>query len=215
MISIETLVFNIFEENTYILHDETKECVIIDPGCYKPEEEHFLQEFITKKSLKPVALLNTHCHIDHILGNHFVKNTFGIPLHIPKDEESNLNSVKTYGSFYGFAKYKEIKADKLIDPDQVIKFGDSELTALFVPGHTKGHMVFVNENEKFCIGGDVLFNGSIGRTDLPGGDFDTLIDSIHKKLFSLDDATIVYPGHGPTTTIGNEKKSNPFCAIQP
>ena len=214
MISIETLVFNIFEENTYILHDETKECVIIDPGCYKEDEEKYLLEFISNKTLKPVALLNTHCHIDHILGNHFVKNTFGIPLHIPFNEVNNLNSVKNYGSFYGFSNYKEVKADDLIEADQVIRFGESELKALYVPGHTEGHMVFVNEQEKFCIGGDVLFNGSIGRTDLPGGDFDTIIKSIHNTLFTLDDNTVVYPGHGPTTTIGNEKKSNPFCAIQ-
>jgi glyoxylase-like metal-dependent hydrolase (beta-lactamase superfamily II) len=214
MISIETLVFNIFEENTYILHDETKECIIIDPGCYKEEEENYFQEFIKNKSLKPVALLNTHCHIDHILGNYFIKNTFGIPLHIPVNEVNNLNSVKNYGSFYGFTHYKETKADHLIEAGQTITFGNSELKALYVPGHTEGHMVFVNENERICIGGDVLFNGSIGRTDLPGGNFETIIKSIHDTLFTLHNDTIVYPGHGPTTTIGAEKKTNPFCAIQ-
>lgn len=213
MISIKTLVFNPFAENTYLIYDETQECAIIDPGCYTTEEQDHLKLVVDREGLRPVALLNTHCHIDHVLGNAFVKNTYNISLQIPKDDLGTLEAVPTYASTYGFPNYEHASADKLIEPNEVIKFGNEQLTALFVPGHTKGHVAFVNKKEKLCIGGDVLFDGSIGRTDLPGGNFDVLINSIRSQLFCLPDNTIVYPGHGPTTTIGHEKKTNPYCAI--
>ena len=213
MISIKTLVFNPFDENTYLLYDETKECVIIDPGCYTAEEQDHLLKVIERESLTIVGLLNTHCHIDHVLGNAFVKNSFSLPLQIPEDEEETLAAVPAYAANYGFPEYKHISADQFIKPDQLISFGKTEIKALYVPGHSAGHAAFVNESEKICVGGDVLFEGSIGRTDLPGGDFDLLLKSIREQLFNLPDDTTVYPGHGPTTTIGYEKKSNPFCAI--
>ena len=212
MISIKTLVFNPFSENTYLLYDETKECIIIDPGCYTSEEQDHLNKIIEEESLIVVGLLNTHCHIDHVLGNSFVKKTFSVPLQIPEEDESTLAAVPSYAATYGFPAYEHIEADQLIKPNQIISFGQSEVKALFVPGHTAGHVAFVNETERICVGGDVLFDGSIGRTDLPGGDFDVLIRSIKEQLFNLPDDTIVYPGHGPTTTIGHEKQSNPFCA---
>jgi len=212
MISIKTLVFNPFSENTYLLYDETKECIIIDPGCYTPEEQDHLKNIIDQESLKMVGLLNTHCHIDHVLGNAFVKNTYNLPLQIPVEDEQTLAAVPSYAATYGFPDYEHTDADNFIEPNQTIRFGQSEIKALFVPGHTAGHVAFVNESEKICIGGDVLFDGSIGRTDLPGGNFDVLIKSIREQLFNLPEDTVVYPGHGPTTTIGHEKHSNPFCA---
>ena len=213
MISIKTLVFNPFSENTYLLYDETKECIIIDPGCYTSEEQEHLQKVIERESLTVVGLLNTHCHIDHVLGNAFVKKTYNLSLQIPENEAQTLAAVPGYAANYGFPDYDHIPADAFIEANQIISFGQSELKTLYVPGHSAGHVAFVNESEKICVGGDVLFDGSIGRTDLPGGDFNVLIKSIQVELFNLSDDTIVYPGHGSTTTIGYEKKNNPFCAI--
>jgi hydroxyacylglutathione hydrolase len=214
MISIKTLVFNPFAENTFLVHDETNECVIVDPGCYTTEEQDHLKIVIEREGLKPVHLVNTHCHIDHVLGNAFVKQTYGLPLAIPEGDKETLAAVPTYAATYGFPNYEHIDADKYIKADETISFGNSELKAVFVPGHTKGHIALVSTESKICIGGDVLFDGSIGRTDLPGGDFDTLIRSIREQLFSLPEDTVVYPGHGPTTSIGHEKKTNPFCATE-
>jgi hydroxyacylglutathione hydrolase len=213
MISIKTIVFNPFAENTYLLFDETRECIIIDPGCYTSEEQEHLTKVIERESLIIVGLLNTHCHIDHVLGNAFVKNTFNLPLQIPENEVQTFSAVPGYAANYGFPAYEHATVDQLIKPNELIKFGQSEVGALYVPGHSAGHIAFVNESEKICIGGDVLFNGSIGRTDLPGGNFDILIKSIQEQLFNLPDDTVVYPGHGSTTTIGQEKNDNPFCAI--
>jgi hydroxyacylglutathione hydrolase len=213
MISIKTLVFNPFAENTYLVIGENKECVIVDPGCYTREEQEQLAAVIEQESLKVVGLLNTHCHIDHVLGNAFVKNTYNVSLQIPEGDEQTLAAVPDYAASYGFPEYEHVPADELLKTDQVLSFGTIELKSLFVPGHSAGHMAFVNEEEKICLGGDVLFDNSIGRTDLPGGSFEVLIASIKEKLFKLADDTIVYPGHGPTTTIGREKKNNPFCAI--
>ena len=213
MISIKTIVFNPFAENTYLLFDETKECIIIDPGCYTSEEQEHLSKVIERESLSIVGLLNTHCHIDHVLGNAFVKNTYKLPLQIPENEVQTYSAVPGYAASYGFPDYDHATVDQLIKPSEIIRFGQSELEALYVPGHSAGHVAFVNKSEKICVGGDVLFDGSIGRTDLPGGNFDILIKSIQEQLFNLPDDTVVYPGHGPTTTIGQEKKDNPFCAI--
>ncbi len=214
MISIKTLVFNPFDENTFLVFDETKECLIIDPGCYTSEEQDHLKTVIERESLKPVGLLNTHCHIDHVLGNAFVKNTYNLQLQIPIGDAETLTAVDSYAANYGFPDYSHAVADQFLKTDQIVNFGNSELKILFVPGHTPGHVAFVNETEKICLGGDVLFDDSIGRTDLPGGNYDILINSIREQLFNLSDDTVVYPGHGPTTSIGKEKKTNPFCALE-
>jgi hydroxyacylglutathione hydrolase len=214
MIKIETFTFNPFQENTYVLHDETGECVIIDPGCYEREEQLELSSFIESNKLKVVELLNTHCHIDHVLGNYFVKEKYKVKLAVHKIDEATLKAVKSYSSNYGFVNYTEASVDRYIDEGDQIKFGNSVLDILFVPGHAPGHVAFYNSKENICIGGDVLFAGSIGRTDLPGGNFDTLIKSIQDKIFSLGEATVVYPGHGPETTVGREMRSNPYCALR-
>ncbi len=211
MTEIKYFTFNPFSENTYVLHDtESMEAVIIDPGCYSNEEKEELAAFVSSKKLKVIKLLNTHGHIDHVLGNAWVKEKFGVELYIGSEDAATLRSVETYASVYGFPQYRPAEADHFIKEGDTIMLGNSSMEVLFVPGHAPGHIAFYNKEQNFVINGDCLFRGSIGRTDLPGGDFDTLIRSIRSKLFSLPDETVVYCGHGPETTIGHEKKHNPF-----
>ncbi|MCB0381666.1 MAG: MBL fold metallo-hydrolase [Flavobacteriales bacterium] len=210
MITIQTFVYNGFQENTYILHDETNEAVIIDPGCYSSAEQAELSKYITNNNLKPVKLLNTHCHIDHILGNNYVCSKFNIELYMHELDLPTLHATTEYGHLYGFTVDKSPEPTHFINDGDKITFGNSSLDVLFVPGHAPGHVVFVHHEQKFVINGDVLFRGSIGRTDLPGGDHNTLIRSIKTTMFALPDDFVVHTGHGPTTTIGYEKKYNPF-----
>ena len=210
MLNIHYFTFNGFQENCYILHDKTNECVIIDPGCYSVTEQSLLVSFIEQNNLKPVRLLNTHCHIDHILGNNFVAKKYNLGLEIHKEDLKTLLSTTKYGHLYGFNVDPSPTPSTYIDENTVIKFGNSELETRFTPGHAPGHIVFINHAHRFVISGDVLFLSSIGRTDLPGGDFDTLTRSIKNQLFTLDDDYVVYAGHGSSTIIGNEKKNNPF-----
>lgn len=207
---VTCFTFNAFSENTYILSDDTKECVVIDPGCYDKAEKQQLADFIKKEDLKVVRLLNTHCHIDHVFGNKFVADTYQVGLEIHEKDLDVLRSVPAYAPNYGFPNYEEQLPASYLKEGEKVTFGQTELEILYTPGHAPGHVVFYNKAEKICIGGDVLFQNSIGRTDLPGGDFDTLIQSIKRELFTLPDDVTVYPGHGPETTIGYEKKYNPF-----
>lgn len=213
MITVKSFVFNPFSENTYVVYDETNEAIIIDPGCYESHEHDALDQFIKSNQLNVALLLNTHCHIDHVLGNDYVKRKYNVPFLANKLEESLLRAVKSYAPNYGFNKYKEVMPDKFIDEKDEVTWGKSQFDILHLPGHSPGHLGFYNAEQKILISGDVLFEGSIGRTDLPGGDMDTLIESIHQKLFVLPDDVTVYCGHGDTTSIGVEKVSNPFCAL--
>ncbi len=213
MITIQSFTFNPFMENTYVLSDNTKEAVIIDPGCYEKHEEEELKSYIEREGLKVKLLLNTHGHIDHVLGNAFVKNTWSVPFWIGTHDLTTLRSVIAYAPNYGFQNYQSVEPDHFLDEGDVVKFGNSELQVIFVPGHAAGHIAFYHTGQLFCIGGDVLFQESIGRTDLPGGDFDTLINSIHTKFFAWPDEMVIHTGHGPSTTIGHEKLYNPFCAV--
>ncbi|MFZ6009194.1 MAG: MBL fold metallo-hydrolase [Bacteroidota bacterium] len=213
MLRIQSFVFNPFQENTYVLHDDTRECVIVDPGCYDREEQYELAEFIEHHQLNVKLLLNTHCHIDHVLGNYFVKEKYKVRFMMHVKDEPVLKAVKVYAPGYGMHQYSEALPDGFLEEGDVVKFGQQALQVLFVPGHAPGHIAFYDPQTKIVIGGDVLFLNSIGRTDLPGGDYDTLIDSIHQKLFTLPDDVRVFPGHGPETTIGYEKRTNPFCAL--
>ena len=214
MIKIKEFVFNPFMENTYVVYDEeTGACIIVDPGCYETEEKDSLITFIKAQELDVVKLVNTHCHIDHVLGNQFVKDAFHVPLAIHALDEPVLKAVEAYAPNYGFNRYQEAEVDEYLEAGDFLTFGQSKFEVSFVPGHAPGHIALFNREENCCLGGDVLFRGSIGRTDLPGGDFDTLISSIHEKIFSLGDKMVVYPGHGPATTVGEEKRTNPFCAI--
>ncbi len=213
MLSIEIFTFNAFSENTYVVFDETSEGVIIDPGCYSREEKQELSSFIENQGIKVKFILNTHCHIDHVLGNNYVKEKYKAPLLLNKIEDAQLRAVKNYASVYGFEGYREAEPDQFIDEKDTITFGNAKWNTLFLPGHSPGHIGFYDAKEKILFSGDVLFQHSIGRTDLPGGNFDTLIKSIHQNLFSLPDEVVVYCGHGAATTIGEEKISNPFCAL--
>ena len=197
---IKKFTFNAFQENTYILYTETGSCVIIDPGCYSHQEEN---------ELKPLALLNTHAHIDHVLGNAFVLNQFTIPYYLHDDDLTTLNSVSSYAHVYGFEGYKAspLPTHSLSKVSNLI-FDNIELTVFHTPGHCPGHVVFYSEKDHFVINGDVLFNGSFGRVDLPGGAIDILKKSIFNTMFRFPESTVVYCGHGPETTIGQEKRTN-------
>lgn len=211
---IQKFTFNFFGENTYVLYDETSECVIIDPGCCNTNEEEILSDFITQNKLKPVLLLNTHCHIDHILGNAFIKNKYQIPFYINENDDSMLKAGSSIAQSYGISYNPSPLPDKFIGENDQLKFGNTVLEIVFTPGHSPGSICFINHENRIIIGGDVLFNGSIGRTDLPGGDFQTLENSITEKLYSLPENYVVYCGHGPETTIGFEKFNNPFVRIK-
>ncbi len=208
---IEKLTFNNFMENTFIVYDQTKECIIIDPGCYSEEEKDKLLSFIKSNKLKPTLLINTHCHIDHIFGNNFVNKIWDIELAINKLDLEILNSAHLVAQSYGFNNYEPSPLpSKYIKEGDFITFGQSKLKIIFTPGHAPGHISLYSQKDNFIISGDVLFMNSIGRTDLPGGDYEILIKTIKTKLLTLPEKTKVYCGHGPDTTIDNEKKNNPF-----
>jgi hydroxyacylglutathione hydrolase len=213
MITVQSFTFNTLQENTYILADESKACVIIDPGCYTKQEKETLQAYIETEKLQVKLLLNTHCHIDHVLGNVFVKNTFQVPLLIHQLELPVLQAVTAYAPVYGFHHYEPAEPDQFISEKDTIQFGNSSLQILFVPGHSVGHLAFYSKENGFCINGDVLFRQSIGRTDLPGGDFNVLMDSIFNQIYQLPDQTTIYCGHGVPTTVGYEKKHNYFAKL--
>lgn len=213
MLHIQPFTFNALAENTYVVFDETLECVIIDPGCYDREEKAELAEFIDSEKLIVKYLLNTHGHVDHVLGNAFIKDKYKVPLLIHTEDAATLRSVSVYAPMYGFQNYQPSEADQFLKEGDTITFGNISLKVLFLPGHAPGHIGFYEATEKIILSGDVLFDSSIGRTDLPGGNFQTLMHSIRQKMFLLPDETVVFPGHGPTTTIGKEKVSNPFCAL--
>jgi glyoxylase-like metal-dependent hydrolase (beta-lactamase superfamily II) len=214
MIKIKTFVFNPFMENSYLLYDDTGEGMIIDPGCYEKHERDTLLKFIDDHSIKITALVNTHCHIDHVLGNQFVKNTFNIKLSIHKESVEVLKSNEVVAPAYGLHQYESSEADILLSESEMISFGKHDLEILYVPGHAPGHIALFHRAQGVCICGDVIFQGSIGRTDLPGGDMNTLLRSIHDKIFPLGDQVVLYPGHGPKTEVGIEKISNPFCRLR-
>ena len=210
MINVKIFTVNPFMQNTYLLYDETMEAIVIDAGFGNSGEEKIFLSFLEKNSLKLKRLINTHCHIDHIWGNKFVSERFGLEVEANQLETSNNEGAEAYSSLFGISIPKPPAIGKFINDGDLIEFGNSVLKALFTPGHTAGHICFYAEDEKILISGDVLFAQSIGRTDLPGGDYDTLINSINNKLMVLDDDVKVYPGHNEPTTIGRERKFNPF-----
>lgn len=210
MLSVHKFTFNPIQENTYVLHAENGDCCIIDPGCYFDEERNELVRFIQSKKLKPVYLLNTHCHLDHVFGNKFVSDTWQLPLYLHETEKMVLSFAPKSADMYGLPFENYNGEMKWLNPGDIIKIGDSELKVLFTPGHSPGSVSFYNEKDGYVISGDVLFSGSIGRTDLPGGDYDQLERSIKTELYTLPDETKVYSGHGGGTSIGFEKRNNPF-----
>lgn len=207
---IKAFTFNPFQENTYILYDETKECVIIDPGCNSVAEQNQLKQFIEKEKLKPVRLLNTHCHLDHIFGNHWVAETYGLPLEANEKEIPMLSYSEQASAMYGVPMQTSPAIEIFLTEKDIITFGTQKLSILFTPGHSPGSICFYHKESNCLIAGDVLFRESIGRTDLPMGNHEDLLRSIKTKLFLLPKETKVYSGHGISTTIGYEMQHNPF-----
>jgi len=213
MLKIKTFVFSPIQENTYLLYNEFNDCIIVDPGCYFPEEKDELKGFITQSGLTPRMLLNTHCHLDHVFGNKFVAETWGLTLHLHEKEKKLLDYAPASGLMYNMP-FDNYAGDFIyLTEGEIVKLGEDELSVIEAPGHSPGHICFYCAKQDFIISGDVLFNRSIGRTDLPGGDHETLLKNIKEKLFVLPDETVVYSGHGPETTIGKEKKHNPFLSL--
>jgi len=211
MIQIQSITANPFAENTFVLFDESKECVIIDPGCYEAHEEETLSGFIANNDLKPVRLINTHCHIDHVLGVAYVAEKYNLGFEFHQKDMPVFESTEMVANMYGISDIKlPIEPTGFLNESDTVEFGNSKLEILFVPGHAPGHIAFLNRTQKFVIGGDVLFQGSIGRTDLPGGDHATLISNIKSKLLPLGDDFTVYCGHGPETNMGWEREHNQF-----
>jgi glyoxylase-like metal-dependent hydrolase (beta-lactamase superfamily II) len=211
MVQVQGFTFNPFAENTWLVYDETGECVIFDPGCYTNAEQETLHSFVRKNNLTPVRLINTHCHLDHVFGNPYVSQTWKLGLEIHEGEWNVLKQFPQVCQMYG-VPYSEQQPEPsgFIADGDMVTFGNSRLKAIFTPGHSPASLSFYSEVGGFLIAGDVLFHESIGRTDLPGGNHDTLLESIRTKLFVLPEATLVCPGHGPTTTIRHEKEYNPF-----
>lgn len=209
-LKLKTFTFNPFQENTYLLYNEKKECIIIDPGCSDNKERNELKQFIDQNNFTPRMLLNTHCHIDHILGDAYVQSEWNLPLLMHSGEQETLEASQMLADVYGIQKPEIPKNISYLDNMKEMKLGNTPLRILFTPGHSPAHISIYYEPDKILISGDVLFRESIGRTDLPGGNHELLIDSIKSQLWQLPDNTIVFPGHGPTTTISYEKKNNPF-----
>jgi glyoxylase-like metal-dependent hydrolase (beta-lactamase superfamily II) len=210
MIEIQYFAFNPFQENTYLLINEKKDCIIIDPGCYFEEERKELLQYIEKEGLNVTRLLNTHCHLDHIFGNRLIAKTFNVGLEIHRQEQPVLDRSPQAGAMYNVPFEPSPMPARYMEEGELITLGDDALQVLFTPGHSPGSVSFYCAGQQFVIAGDVLFYQSIGRTDLPGGNHQTLLNSIRRQLFVLPDDVKVYPGHGQPTTIGFEKQHNPF-----
>ena len=210
MIRLHYFTFNPFQENTYILSAEDGSAIVIDPGCYTEEEEQELITYLEKEHLKPVRLLNTHCHLDHVFGNAFVAKFYGLEVEIHPGEQIVLDQALSMSHLYGIPMTPSPVPKHSLLPGISIPLGDDQLEILFTPGHSPASISLYCKNQGFLIAGDVLFQESIGRTDLPGGNMAILLKSIREAFFVLPDDTLVYPGHGPHTTIGHERRHNPF-----
>ena len=212
MITIKLFILNPFRENTYLLYDETKDAVLVDCGCLNPREESVLSDFISNNDLTLKRLLSTHYHFDHVIGNAYIFHKYGIRPEMHKDEKNAYTpTLNMQASKFGISmKFEDIEPLRFIEDNEVIHFGNSTLKAIMVPGHSPASLAFYCEADNFVISGDALFQEGIGRTDLWGGDYNTLITSITNKLLTLPDKTTVYPGHGPSTTIASEKTNNPY-----
>ena len=207
---VHYLTFNPFAENTFILEDQTGVCAVIDPGCSNHSERNQLDKLIADLNLKPVLLANTHAHVDHVYGINHVASKYNLSLHIHRGEERLLELAPDIGLMYGVSLDPIDVARIFVDEGEKLEFGSTVLEILLTPGHSPASICLYHRESRQLIAGDVLFQGSIGRTDLPGGDYDTLIGSITDKLLPLGDEVTVYPGHGPKTTIGVERRTNPF-----
>lgn len=210
MIKVRFFTFSPVQENTYVLYNEQNKAIIIDPGCYFTAEQETLKKFIEDTQLEPVRLLNTHCHLDHVFGNKWVSETWNLELHLHAGEEQMLKLAPLSGEKWGLPFQNYSGPLHFLEEEDTIQLGNDALKVILAPGHSPASICFYCEEQGFLVGGDVLFRESIGRTDLPGGNHETLLKNIREKLFVLPDEVVVYPGHGPSTTIGYEKTHNPF-----
>jgi glyoxylase-like metal-dependent hydrolase (beta-lactamase superfamily II) len=210
MLLVDLFTFNPFQENTYIVSNEQKQCWIIDPGMSNRQEEEAFLNFIQSKEFRPQAIINTHAHIDHILGIDFVSEKYSIPFYLHEKELPILNNASNTAKMFGF-DYKGVATKPiLLRNEKEITLGKENIEIKLVPGHSPGSIALYSSADKWVISGDALFQNSIGRTDLMMGDYDTLIHSIQSQLMILEEETTVYSGHGDTTKIGIEKNNNPF-----
>jgi glyoxylase-like metal-dependent hydrolase (beta-lactamase superfamily II) len=210
MLQIKVFTFNPVQENTYLLCNEQKECIVIDPGCYFDAERDELKSFINLNKFRPVILLNTHCHLDHVFGNKYIAEEYKLNLHIHALEKSILDMAPASGLMFDLPFDNYTGPVIYLKEGDIISLGEDQLEVIHVPGHSPGSICFYCARQQFLIGGDVLFQNSMGRTDLPQGSFDDLVKNIREKLFTLPEEVVVHPGHGPATSIGNEIRNNPF-----
>ena len=210
MITIQDFCFSAFQENTYVLYNELKEAIIIDPGCYTRIEEKILSDFIRKENLKPSLLLNTHCHLDHVFGNNYVSETYGLTAHIHPNEQIVLDRLPEAAAKWGVPTEAYKGPIQYIQEGEIISLGKDSFKVLLTPGHSPGSVCFYHVEQNFMIGGDLIFKDGVGRTDLPGANPLDLIKSIREQIFPLPDSLTIYSGHGPVTTWGREKEHNPY-----
>lgn len=204
--------FSLFGINTYVVYDpKTRDCAVVDPGMINEEEQKAMDDFIAREKLRLTHIINTHLHLDHAVGNDYLKTKYGAPVLASKDDEPLGMRMREQAAMFGIGKdFKGVEITDYLEDGDIIRIGDGELKVIDVPGHSQGSVALYDEADGFIIVGDALFNGSIGRTDLPGGDYRQLIKSINDRLLTLPPDTVVYSGHGPATTIGKEKDTNPF-----
>lgn len=209
---IAVFQFYLFGINTYVVYDpDTSRCAVIDPGMLGPAEEKAISDFISRNNLKLTNIINTHLHIDHVIGNSYMKKIYDVPVLAAKEDEPLGQRVKQQAMMFGVdEKVDDVEIDQYLRDGDVIKIGNGKLKVIAVPGHSPGSIALYDEEDGFVIVGDALFKGSIGRTDLPGGNHTQLLSSIRNRLLTLPQTTKVFSGHGPSTTIGEENLYNPF-----
>jgi hydroxyacylglutathione hydrolase len=212
MKNIKTFVFNPFQVNTYIVSDNIGNAIIIDPACYDKHEEKIISEYIESNSIKIQSVILTHAHIDHILGASYIQNKYNAEVLAHKQSEYFLRQAHDHGMTYGFMNVVSPVVNKYVEDGESIQLGQIMFKVLYTPGHADGSICLFESDSQIVFSGDVLFNSSIGRTDLPTGNLNLLINSIQTKLFTLPENTTVYPGHGAVTSIIQEKTSNPFLS---
>lgn len=214
MLKIKQFSFNPFQVSTFVVYDpDSLDAIVVDPGMTSAAEEHKLDEFIERNNLKIQQIVNTHLHLDHCFGDNYVRDKYDVKVAAHLDDADLGQNIGTQAAEFGLhldGPSDAVSVDVVLADGDIIKVGDNELQVLHVPGHSRGSIVLYSPEGHFAIVGDVLFQGSIGRTDLPGGEYRTLLNGIHTKLLPLPDDTLVLPGHGPMTTIGREKATNPY-----
>lgn len=210
MLTVHSFCFNAFQENTYVLYNEQKEAIIVDPGCYLKHEKETLSNFINEKGLTPKLLFNTHCHLDHVFGNNYVCELYGLTALIHPNEQIILDRLPEAAARWGVETEAFRGAVSYIQQDEIIKFGNDSFNVLATPGHSPGSVCFYNEAQDFLLGGDLIFLDGVGRTDLPGSNPLDLIKSITTQILPLPDTLTIYSGHGEPTTLGREKAKNPY-----